>query len=89
LRLREGADPLLQVTGGRISDSADPYQLWAVKGRVGVAEYFADEVRHALLIEQVPAGACDRYLVPGPQVPVTATAGDGTATFDGEAISLE
>ncbi|MEV0318997.1 DUF4429 domain-containing protein [Streptomyces sp. NPDC050658] len=89
LRLRDGADPLLQATGGKLAESADPYQLTVEPDRYGVAEYVVDEVRNALLIEQVPAASCESYLLPGPSVPLSVSAGDGTASFDGEHIRLE
>ncbi|MET7935033.1 DUF4429 domain-containing protein [Streptomyces sp. NPDC005322] len=89
LRLREGADPLLQATGGKLPDAADPHQLPVEPDRAGVAEYLVDEVRQALLLDQVPSGPCDRYLLPGPSVPLSAAAGDATASFDGERIRLE
>ncbi|WP_367042109.1 DUF4429 domain-containing protein [Streptomyces sp. Je 1-332] len=89
LRLRDGADPLLHAAGGRLGDAADPYQLTVEPDRYGVAEYVVDEVRNALLIEQVPAAPCDSYLLPGPSVPLSVSAGDGTASFDGETIRLE
>ncbi|WP_283137022.1 DUF4429 domain-containing protein [Rhizohabitans arisaemae] len=89
LRLRVGADPLLQATGGRLADETDPYQLTVDANRVGVAEYFVDEVRNSLLIAQIPSGPCDRYLLPGPPVPVSVSGYDGTATFDGERVRLE
>ncbi|MFC4058559.1 DUF4429 domain-containing protein [Planomonospora corallina] len=89
LRLREGADPFTQAARGRIPDAADPYQLAVEADRTGVAGYLVDEVRNALVIEQVPDGPASRYLMPGPSVPLTAAAGDGTATFDGETIRLE
>ncbi|MBG0827235.1 DUF4429 domain-containing protein [Planomonospora sp. ID67723] len=89
LRLREGADPLTQASRGRISEAADPYQLSVDPDRGGVAEYFVTEVRNALVIEQVPSGPADRYLMPGPSVPLTVAAGDGTATFDGDVIRIE
>ncbi|GAA1892455.1 DUF4429 domain-containing protein [Streptomyces durmitorensis] len=89
LRLRDGADPLLQAAGGKLGDAADPYQLTVESDRYGVAEYVVDEVRNALLIEQVPAASCDSYLLPGPSVPLSVSAGDGTASFDGEHIRLE
>ncbi|MGW0902580.1 DUF4429 domain-containing protein [Streptomyces sp. NPDC002853] len=88
LRLRDGADPLLQAAGGKLGD-ADPYQLAVDSDRYGVAEYVVDEVRNALLLEQVPAAPCDSYLLPGPSVPLSVSAGDGTASFDGETIRLE
>ncbi|MEV2251371.1 DUF4429 domain-containing protein [Streptomyces sp. NPDC050147] len=89
LRLRDGADPLLQATGGKLGEAADPYQLSVDSDRYGVAEYVVDEVRNALLIEQVPTAPCDSYLLPGPSVPLSVSAGDGTASFDGETVRLE
>ncbi|MFJ9035656.1 DUF4429 domain-containing protein [Streptomyces sp. NPDC102406] len=89
LRLRDGADPLLQVTGGKLTDGADPYQLTVESDRYGVAEYLVDEIRNALLLEQVPPTACTAYVLPGPPVPLSVSAGDGTASFDGEHIRLE
>ncbi|MEN2418840.1 DUF4429 domain-containing protein [Streptomyces rimosus] len=89
LRLRDGADPLLYVTGGGLPDDANPYQVAVDPGRTGVAEYFADEVRQALLLDQVDTGPADRYLLPGPAVPLSAAGVDGTATFDGETVRVE
>lgn len=89
LRLREGADPLTQVTGGRLPEASDPYRLSVEPDRTGVAEYFVDAVRNALLLEQVDPGPSATYLLPGPAVPMAVGAGDGTVTFDGDRIALE
>ncbi|QGV80526.1 DUF4429 domain-containing protein [Streptomyces ficellus] len=89
LRLRDGADPLLQLTGGKPADGSDPYVLVVANDRSGVAEYFVDEVRRAMLLEQVETGPVDAYLLPGPSLPITVGAGDATVTFDGERIRLE
>ncbi|MEU6100414.1 DUF4429 domain-containing protein [Streptomyces flaveolus] len=89
LRLRDGADPLLHATGGRLTEPHDPYQLIVDADRYGVAEYLVDEVRNALLLEQVPADPVDAYLLAGPSVPLSVSAGDGTASFDGERVRLE
>jgi hypothetical protein len=89
LRLRDGADPLAHVARGRLPDACDPYQLPVGPDRAGVAEYFVEEVRHALLLDQVPDGPCDRFLLPGPAVPLTAPGTDGTASFDGRRVHLE
>ncbi|WP_369180557.1 DUF4429 domain-containing protein [Streptomyces mutabilis] len=89
LRLRDGADPLLHATGGRLTEPHDPYQLTVDCDRYGVAEYFVDEVRNALLLDQVPSGPVDSYLLPGPSVPLSVSAGDGVASFDGERVRLE
>lgn len=89
LRLRDGADPLLQATGGRLTDSHDPYQLSVDSDRYGVAEYVVDEIRNALLLDEVPADAVDSYLLAGPAVPLSVSAGDGTASFDGDVVRLE
>ncbi|GAB2742842.1 DUF4429 domain-containing protein [Streptomyces bullii] len=89
LRLRDGADPLLHATGGRLTEPHDPYQLIVESDRHGVAEYFTDEVRNALLLDEVPSEPVGEYLLPGPAVPLSVSAGDGTASFDGERIRLE
>ncbi|MFJ2175783.1 DUF4429 domain-containing protein [Streptomyces sp. NPDC101062] len=89
LRLRDGADPLLRITGGKLDDASQPYRLTVEKDRFGVAEYLVDEVRNALLLDQVDPGPVDRYLLPGPALPITVGAGDGTVSFDGERIRLE
>ncbi|AQS69463.1 DUF4429 domain-containing protein [Streptomyces pactum] len=89
LRLRDGADPLLHATGGRLTEPHDPYQLTVESDRYGVAEYVVDEVRNALLLDQVPSGPVDAYLLPGPSVPLSVSAGDGVASFDGERVRLE
>ncbi|OIJ98680.1 Tat pathway signal sequence domain protein [Streptomyces sp. MUSC 14] len=89
LRLRDGADPLTQATCGRLAEADDPYQLAVQSDRYGVAEYVADEVRSALLLEQVSPEPADGYLLPGPALPVSASAGDGTASFDGDQVRLE
>jgi hypothetical protein len=89
LRLRDGADPLLHASGGRLTEPNDPYQLLVESDRYGVAEYFTDEVRSALLLDEVPSGPVSEYLLPGPPVPLSVSAGDGTASFDGEHVRLE
>lgn len=89
MRLREGADPFLQVCGGRISDEADPYQLAVENDRSGAAEYFADAVRDALTLDAVPDTPLDRYLLPAAQVPLGANGQDGSVAFDGETVRLE
>ncbi|PJE94124.1 Tat pathway signal sequence domain protein [Streptomyces carminius] len=90
LRLRHGADPLLQAAAGRLPDAADPYRLEVEPDRSGVAEYFVAELRNALLLEQVPVEEpCDRYLLPGPPVPLSVQGTDGTASFDGERVRLD
>ncbi|MCK2212627.1 DUF4429 domain-containing protein [Actinomadura sp. ATCC 31491] len=89
LRLRKGADPLSDAVAGALGPPADPYRLAIPRTRAGAAEYFADEVRDTLEIYQQPAGPCDGYLLPGPDLPISATAGDGTAIFDGERVRLE
>ncbi|MEU7056219.1 DUF4429 domain-containing protein [Streptomyces sp. NPDC046197] len=89
LRLREGADPMLHATGGRLTELNDPYQLLVDSDRYGVAEYFVDEVRNALLLDGVSADPVTEYLLPGPAVPLSVSAGDGTVSFDGELVRLE
>ena len=89
LRLRDWADPFLQVAGGKLSNDADPYRLAIDRDTIGAAEYLVDEVHNALVVEQVPPGPSDRYLLHGPAVPLAATTGDGSASFDGSLIRIE
>ncbi|MFI6852151.1 DUF4429 domain-containing protein [Streptomyces sp. NPDC050416] len=89
LRLREGADPLLQATGGRLPDAADPYRLAVDVDRTGVAEYVAEEIRRALLLDQVPKEPAKAYLLPGPPVPVSVRSSDGTVSFDGTRVRID
>ncbi|MGW1779211.1 DUF4429 domain-containing protein [Streptomyces sp. NPDC002143] len=89
MRLREGADPLLQATGGRLPDAADPYRLTVDIDRSGVAEYLAEEIRHALLLDQVPGEPTKAYLLPGPPVPVSVRSSDGIVSFDGIQVRVD
>ena len=89
MRLREGADPLLQATGGRLPDAADPYRLAVDVDRTGVAAYVAEEIRHALLLDQVPKEPTSAYLLPGPPVPVSVRSSDGTVSFDGTQVRID
>jgi len=88
LRLRRGADPLTDAVAGSLTAPADPYRLAVPKGRTGAAEYFADEIRDALTVWQTPAGPCEEFLLPGPPVPISAGAGDGDVSFDGERVRI-
>jgi hypothetical protein len=89
MRLREGADPLLHATGGRLPDPADPYRLLVDVDRAGVAEYVAEEIRHALLLDQIPKEPTKTYLLPGPPVPVSVRSSDGTVSFDGTQVRID
>ncbi|MFH0516702.1 DUF4429 domain-containing protein [Streptomyces sp. M41] len=89
MRLREGADPLLQATGGRLPDAANPYRLAVDTDRAGVAEYVAEEIRQALLLDQIPTEPTKTYLLPGPPVPVSVRSSDGTVSFDGTRIRID
>ncbi|KUN84445.1 DUF4429 domain-containing protein [Streptomyces griseoruber] len=89
MRLREGADPLLQATGGRLPESADPYRLLVDGDRSGLAEYVVQEIRHALLLDQVPKEPARAYLLPGPPVPVSVRSSDGTVSFDGTRVRID
>ncbi|MER5404867.1 DUF4429 domain-containing protein [Streptomyces sp. NPDC002769] len=89
LRLREGADPLLQATGGRLPDAADPYRLTVDADRSGVAGYVAEEIRRALLLDQVPQEPAKTYLLAGPPVPVSVRSSDGTVSFDGAQVRID
>jgi hypothetical protein len=89
MRLREGADPLLQATGGRLPEPADPYRLVVDVDRAGVAEYVAEEIRRALMLDQIPKEPTKAYLLPGPPVPVSVRSSDGTVSFDGNQVRID
>ena len=89
LRLREGSDPLLQATGGRLPDAADPYLLTVDVDRSGIAEYVAEEIRRSMLLEQTPKEPARAYLLPGPPVPVSVRSSDGTVSFDGTRVRID
>ncbi|GAA4022214.1 DUF4429 domain-containing protein [Streptomyces sp. NBC_01352] len=89
MRLREGADPLLHATGGRLPDPADPYRLLVEVDRAGVAEYVAEEIRRSLLLDQIPTEPTKAYLLPGPPVPVSVRSSDGTVSFDGTRVRID
>ncbi|MDT0570463.1 DUF4429 domain-containing protein [Streptomyces sp. DSM 3412] len=89
LRLREGSDPLLQATGGRLPDAADPYRLTVDLDRSGIAEYVAEEIRQSMLLEQTPKEPASAYLLPGPPVPVSVRSSDGTVSFDGTRVRID
>jgi hypothetical protein len=89
LRLREGADPLRRATGGRLPDAADPYRLTVDVNRAGVAEYLAEEIHRALLLDRISMEPTTAYLLPGPPVPVPARSSDGTVSLDGAQIRVD
>ncbi|MER7838853.1 DUF4429 domain-containing protein [Streptomyces sp. NPDC096040] len=89
MRLREGADPLLQATGGRLPEAADPYRLTVDGDRSGVAEYVVAEIRQSLLLDQIPTEPTKAYLLPGPPVPVSVRSSDGTVSFDGTQVRID
>jgi hypothetical protein len=57
--------------------------------RYGVAEYVAEEVRRALLLDQIPKEPVGAYLLPGPPVPVSVRSSDGTVSFDGGQVRID
>lgn len=79
----------MQATGGRLPDRADPYRLVVDADRSGVAEYLAEEVRHALLLDEIPGEPTVGYLLPGPPVPVSVRSSDGTVSFDGTQVRVD
>ena len=88
LRLRDGADPLLHASGGRLTEPNDPYQLLVESDRYGVAEYFVDEVR-APCCWTGAGRPGDRVPAAGPDRPALRRRRGRAASFDGEHIRLE
>jgi hypothetical protein len=83
---RPGADPLLDAADGQLRRNADPYRLVLPAERETLADYYATELRSALLPQ---AGEdCEDYLVAAPGVPLQFKAFDGKASFDGKVVSF-
>ena len=89
LRLRDGADPLLQADRGQARGRRGPLSAGRGAGPVRGRGVLRGRGPQRPLLDQVPSAPCDSYLLPGPAVPLSVSAGDGTASFDGEHIRLE
>jgi hypothetical protein len=72
-----------------LPDAADPYRLTVDIDRTGVAEYVAEEIRHALLLDQIPKEPAKAFLLAGPPVPVSVRSSDGTVSFDGAQVRID
>ncbi len=54
-----------------------------------MAAYVAEEIRRALLLDQVPKEPATTYLLTGPPVPVSVRSSDGTVSFDGTRVRID
>ncbi|MEU1401968.1 DUF4429 domain-containing protein [Streptomyces sp. NPDC005728] len=86
LRLRPGADPLLEAAAGQLREGSDPYRLVLPAERSTLAEYYADELKGQLT--ESGSGPADRYLVTAPEAPLQFKAYDGKASFDGTTVQF-
>jgi len=84
VRPRRGADPVITAAAGQLNESQDPYRLTLPAKLATLAEYYADEMR-AAIVERGPA---DRFLVAAPEPPLRFKAWDGAASFDGESVTF-
>ncbi|MFF4183800.1 DUF4429 domain-containing protein [Streptomyces sp. NPDC001691] len=83
---RPGADPLMDAAAGQLKESCDPYRLVLPAERETLAEYYADELRDALVpLASQPA---DRHLVAAPEAPLNFKAYDAKAAFDGHQVTF-
>ncbi|GAB3946986.1 hypothetical protein GCM10029976_075450 [Kribbella albertanoniae] len=69
LILREHADPLLAVAGGRFDELIDPYRLDFSPDQWLLADYYAQEIRTSIALHQLPPGPADRWLIEPPPAP--------------------
>ncbi len=70
LVLREHADPVLAVAGGRLSEQFDPYRLDFAADQWLLADYYAQEIRSAIALHQVdPGQPAERWLIEPPLAP--------------------
>lgn len=83
---RPGADPLMDAAAGQLKEGCDPYRLVLPAERETLAEYYVDELRDVLALDDgAPAG---RYLVAAPEAPLHFKAYDGKASFDGTSVAF-
>ncbi|UCM87665.1 DUF4429 domain-containing protein [Streptomyces marincola] len=83
---RPGADPLLDAAAGQLRQAADPYRLVLPAERETLADYYATELRAALVPD---AGEdADRYLVAAPPAPLQFKAYDAKVSFDGKVVAF-
>ncbi|MGP3971178.1 DUF4429 domain-containing protein [Streptomyces sp. 6N223] len=83
---RPGADPLFDAADGQLRQAADPYRLVLPAERETLGDYYASELRSALVPQ---AGEdCEDYLVAAPAAPLQFKAFDGKASFDGKVVSF-
>ncbi|MEO3751045.1 DUF4429 domain-containing protein [Streptomyces sp. B6B3] len=83
---RPGADPLLEAAAGQLRTAADPYRLVLPAERETLADYYASELRSALVPQ--PDEECGDYLVTAPTVPLQFKAFDAKVAFDGKVVSF-
>ncbi|MGW5053477.1 DUF4429 domain-containing protein [Actinokineospora sp. NPDC004072] len=86
-RLRDGADPLAQAVGNHLPENADPYRLAVEPAHVVDADYLVEAFRFTPRPDG--DGPVDRFLLPGPAVPVSATVSEAVVSFDGTRVLLE
>ncbi|WNI15365.1 DUF4429 domain-containing protein [Actinacidiphila sp. ITFR-21] len=82
---RAGVDPLVEVAGGQLRETADPYRLVLPEQSRTLAEYYRDELRAAIAAAE-PAEAAGRFLVAAPAGPRSFKAYDAKAFFDGRTV---
>jgi hypothetical protein len=86
---RPGADPLMEVAGGQLRESADPYRLVLPEQSASLAETARDVLLAAVRAAAAgtdPAGP--HFLVPAPSAPRSFKAYDAKATFDGRTVGF-
>lgn len=88
VRLKPGADPLSQIAGGRLGDNADPYQLTVEPEQQQAAGYLVDAVNFSPRPDGTPE-TFDRYVLPGPAVPVTVSIAEGSVSCDGSRVAID
>ncbi|TDD49300.1 DUF4429 domain-containing protein [Kribbella antibiotica] len=89
LVLRERADPLLTVAGGRLSEILDPYRLDFDAKQWLLADYYAQEIRTAIALHQPPSGPAERWLIEPPPAPDKVKYQGVKAELDGTDLVLD
>ncbi|MFC4036554.1 DUF4429 domain-containing protein [Streptomyces polygonati] len=84
---RAGADPVVEMAGGQLRETADPYRLVLPEQDRAPAEAGRDRLREAIEVfgQDGPPG---RFLVPAPAGPRVFKAYDAKAFFDGRTVTF-
>ncbi|MBB5907564.1 DUF4429 domain-containing protein [Actinoalloteichus hymeniacidonis] len=88
LRLRTGAEPIRSLAAAGLPLAAEPYRLVLTSDQAELAAYYLSEVENRVAAQPDAEQPASRYLVRLQSPPYTTKGYDGTASFDGQVLTL-